>query len=661
MTDNTEGMSRSEILGAEIARLENSLGLKREAIKEHQPLLEELTKKYEAIREELLKVRHKKDETEVTIRNLKNDAKPLEDELAIKRRDFQRALMAERAANDLREAFASFERDTMDAKWRKNHLEDEGAFAHQLEAGMEMAFGKRFLLADRMGLGKSLSAIVACDMAKSKKIILFGPNKTLKNFENEINYWVPERTLVSIRGQNPTARMMYLNLLKKTDEWVITVNLEAWRRDPNLVNELCKLGADTVLVDEAHKINKTTTTFNEGVRSVVYAANTCIVCGGNELFSNGDHGAATIWTCVNKDCSGRYRQDDQSIYSVKQVFLLTGTPLLNRAQEMFPLLHLIDRVQFPSESMFLKEFCYKYGKGNRWAFEHGAVDRIMKLLPHNYMARTRKDAGITIPPQKIQTVEIEWDPAKYPLQTKVYEQLCQAAMIVLDANDPTQQMTVNEYITLLMRWRQVFTYPAGIQWIHPKTGELLFKCDIKESFKIDAAVELIKDFKEEQERSVLFSKFKPGLYEIKNRLEKEGVSAVVLDGSTPDYIVDQIMIDFDNKYVDASDPGNYRWDVVLCNYDVGGESLNFTGATQTIVLDREWNPGKQNQAYGRTDRMGQTKETTVHVLEVINCPFFNIDDYMRHLNEEKARIVDGYEFDSTKAIAELKKRLMGGN
>jgi hypothetical protein len=64
------------------------------------------------------------------------------------------------------------------------------------------------------------------------------------------------------------------------------------------------------------------------------------------------------------------------------------------------------------------------------------------------------------------------------------------------------------------------------------------------------------------------------------------------DGDTPESIREQVKADFNRSVVGD---GPYKWQVVLANYKTGGVGLNFTAATQMIILDEEWNPGKEEQ------------------------------------------------------------------
>jgi SNF2 family DNA or RNA helicase len=181
----------------------------------------------------------------------------------------------------------------------------------------------------------------------------------------------------------------------------------------------------------------------------------------------------------------------------------------------------------------------------------------------------------------------------------------------------------------------------------------LFKTDVTESVKLDyiidregngLAAQLIND---EQERVVLFSQFKQPLIELERRLLAAGISAVRYDGDTPDSLRQQIQIDFDRKYEEEGQP--YRSDIVLGHYKTGGTGINLNAATQMIILDEEWNPGKEDQAYGRIDRMGQNEETTVHVLRNKGT----IDEWLANLIASKREMIEGFE-----THADLQQELM---
>ncbi|MGH9057911.1 MAG: DEAD/DEAH box helicase [Acidimicrobiales bacterium] len=522
----------------------------------------------------------------------------------------------------------SQEFDTLTANmpWR------EWAFDHQITGAKEIALGNgRVILGDKRGLGKTLTSLIACDMLKSKKVIILAPKETIKNFEDEIREWAKHRTLVTLITKGKDRRDFVLDMLKMADEWILTVNIEAWRKDKYFINELINTQPDTIVIDEAHYIKDTDGLAFKGIEKLVHAINMCPLCGENSLV----HTSTGTLTCATFSCSGAFDVFDKDVRSVKNVIPMTGTVFINSPQDMFALLNLIDDRSFPDKNEFLYRYCIRIK--NRWVFRSGGEAALMKKIGSQYISRTREMAGVKIPPQKIQHYELEWDRTKYAAQWRAYQELKHDYTIFSNTDD--KQMQIDAVIVFIMRARQMLSWPEGIVLRDPTTNAEVFRCDVRQSQKLDKAVSLIAEFVAEGERTVLFSQFTPPLEELERRLRKvtkpDGsfVRPVILNGNTPSAKRDLIRHDFDRRN------GTNEWDVVLCHYRVGGQSLNFTAATQMIILDREWSPGKMDQAFGRIDRLGQTEETTVHVLDMVNT----IDSFMAQLNDDKARMIEGFE------------------
>jgi SNF2 family DNA or RNA helicase len=358
------------------------------------------------------------------------------------------------------------------------------------------------------------------------------------------------------------------------------------------------------------------------------------------------------------------------------VIPMTGTPLLNRPQELFWILTLVNPAEFRPDSGgerdFLWRYCEEYypngedgtpdlSKTPRWKFKAGGLDLLMKKISKNILRRTKDQAGIVLPDKNVIYHELDLDEEGYPAQAKARKHMRDYATIVVDAAKG-KQLQATAMIALLTRLRQIETWPAGIKIYKtkvdpvtgkvstlkdPKTGEkvLDFQLDVHESQKIDYIIRqegdnwegLIPDVIEE-ERIVVFSQFKPPLRDaLAKRIEEMGYSVAIYDGDTPQAIRDEIRLDFDV----AKHPEGYKpkYRVLLGNYKAAGVGLNLTGATQLITLDEEWNPGKRDQAWDRIHRIGQTKNVTIHVVRVKNT----IDDWLGEIIDEKEAIVGGFE------------------
>jgi SNF2 family DNA or RNA helicase len=176
--------------------------------------------------------------------------------------------------------------------------------------------------------------------------------------------------------------------------------------------------------------------------------------------------------------------------------------------------------------------------------------------------------------------------------------------------------------------------------------------EIQESIKVDKVMELIEEHHVNGgARMAVFSQFKTGLAELERRLSGANIRVVRFDGDTPDRLKERIKTNFDKSVGEAAE-----WDIVLCNYKTGGVGLNLTAATHTIILDEEWNPGKRDQAYARTHRMGQDEKTFVHVIRLNKT----VDSWLSGLIEEKEEMIAGFNESAESIQDEMLKALKDG-
>lgn len=505
---------------------------------------------------------------------------------------------------------------TAGAPWR------EWAFDHQIDGAKQLAISERGILADKRGLGKTLTSIIWLDMLKVKKSVIFVPKEAATAFRKQMPKWAPHRPLFDLVSQRAGVRNVFLDSLKNIPEWNILINLEAWRRDSSIIDKLIELQPEAAIIDEAHSIKDPRTSMFKGVKDVIYPDDR------EEAWHTAD-----------------------VIPSIKYVLPMSGTSYLNYPDELWSLLHLVDRRAWPSKRNFVYDYLYQDGNG-RYRFNpyNNAEEKLLTELGLRFVQRDRKDAGVVIPPQEIVIHELEWDTTKYAAQYQAYRDLEIKSAVLLQNMDESAVMGV-EGLALFTRLRQMITWPAGIELRHPDTKELLLRCNVEQSIKLDFATDLVKQIKEESDSCVLFCQFREPLRELKRRLDREGIRAVILDGSTSPHMRERIKTDFDAM---QTDDNHAEWDVVLANYKVGGQSLDFTRARQMICVDQEWNPGRNDQAYGRIDRIGQTRDTIVHVIRVVET----IDDVMQEIIDRKAKGITAFE-EGVRAGTQYLKKLSG--
>ncbi len=428
-----------------------------------------------------------------------------------------------------------------------------------------------------------------------------------------------------------------------------TLTAIAWRKDTALLDALIGVKFDTMICDEAHVIKEMSTNAFRGVKTIAHGVNQCPICGSDDL--NTQYYVQYKGYTTKCNMCDHVQTEFGEFCSVKNFVPMTGTPILNKPQDIFPLLHLVNPTVFSDQRNFLNMYCEQDWNTGKWRFFPGGEERLATKISGMYIARDRYKAGVEIPKQTVQVYELDFDREMYPKQYEAYQILAKKSALIVDdmlaSKDDDGEgkavMNIAAMIALITRQRQMMTWPKGIKFFHPKTKQLLFECEVEESIKLDRIIDrsgegLIPEFvNAEQERVVVFSQFKQPLIELERRISAAGISVVRYDGDTSREMANEIQVDFDRKYQSADKP--YRWDVVLANYKKGGVGLNLNAATQMIILDEEWNPGKEDQAYGRIDRLGQSEETGVHVLRVKDT----VDMWLAKLIEVKREMIAGFE------------------
>lgn len=570
---------------------------------------------------------------------INNELRNMEKEIAAAKR----LELVKQEQEDLRRQYEEKSKEldslTASALWR------EFAYDHQIEGGKKLAIAKRGILADKRGLGKTLSGLIFCDMVKAKKILVIAPNDVVSQFQEEIQHWT-KRTIMPLSGIPKAQRDFVYPMMVNMEEFVATINYEAWRRDKTIIDDMVKIGFDTIICDEAHRAKAHNKITARGIFQVAYRPNYCPSCDKIDNFCGSWVNPSTgklddkwagesYWSPKCEKCGNVLKS------TVSNVLSMTGTPFLNKPQELFSLLFLIDMVRFPDEASFLRDYCYRVGP-NKWRFHTGGLQRLTKFMSEFFLQRTREDAGITVPPPSVTVHEIEKDAVKYHRQYKAERDITEAGCMLLENGERQDILFILE---LILRERQCMTWPAGIRITDPETKELICHFDVHESQKLDEATELLKELLEEGERVIVFSQFVDPLREMHRRISAEDYSGIVATGDTPKHVREQVRNDFDLKTA----PENPRWQACFATYKAFGTGVNLNAARHMILLDDEWNPGMEDQAIGRIDRLNSTDQANVHIFRVKD----SIDDFMVGLLEYKKSLTE--DFENAPAFESFKK------
>ena len=518
--------------------------------------------------------------------------------------------------------------------------EDVGAILpFQWRGTLFGAGAKRWILGDGMGLGKTRQSIGWLDLVKAKKVLIVCQADICDQFAGELMTLAPHRNVFNLYKKTPKTRHAQMDKILATEEACVVVNYEIWRKDKDLLAKFMDWQTDTIIVDEAHNLKNTATSNFRYIEMLMKIDNVCPKCKQHIKGLYGDDKKLKpCWSCGWKKgeltpVRYAYKLDEWlSSKSVKNVCFTTGTPILNSPMDIYALLHLCDPMLFARKSQFLQTFCTQNYASGKFEFRAGQLDNLRPLISGRFIARTREDAGIVLPVQRKHVVRVDLDPEVYKDQYKIVRQLSERAQIMLDSGE---SMTIMHLISLITRKRQANVWPAGIE-LKNAEGEVIFSVgqEVKESVKLDVALEQILAIHAEGRRQVVFSQFSTALVGFSEILKANGLRVALLTGATPRKERQEIK---DNFYEAKKEEP--KWDIILCNYKTGGTGLNLTSATATHIVDEEWNPGKRDQAYARTDRIGQTLENDVYIYRIPA----SIDTWMSNTIHRKEQMVSAFQ------------------
>ena len=125
--------------------------------------------------------------------------------------------------------------------------------------------------------------------------------------------------------------------------------------------------------------------------------------------------------------------------------------------------------------------------------------------------------------------------------------------------------------------------------------------------KLGAFIDVLRGIwsKEPDAKVLVFTESRATLEWLQARLRTQNVEALGYHGDLP-------LVERDRQVARFRDPEGPK--VLLCT-EVGGEGRNFQFAHHLVNYDLPWSPATMEQRIGRLDRIGQTKPVDIHVFD----------------------------------------------
>lgn len=274
---------------------------------------------------------------------------------------------------------------------------------------------------------------------------------------------------------------------------------------------------------------------------------------------------------------------------------LSGTPMVNRPDELWSTLNWLYPKTFSSYWRYWESYCrYEISpQGYRVFLGPKNIPKLREEIKPFFLRRTKEEVLPDLPEKYYSRVVVDLHPA----QRKAYDQMRQRSLAWVGehSDEPLPAPTV---LAQLTRLRQFTTAYAELD----EQGMVRMS---EPSSKLDALMELLDDT---DEPVVVFSQFKQVVRLVEARLQKAGISHVAMTGDTPSEDRGDLISGFQD--------GKYR--VFLATIQTGGVGVTLHRASTVVFCDRSWSPADNLQAEDRLHRIGQKSAVQVVVLEAEN-------------------------------------------
>ena len=443
-------------------------------------------------------------------------------------------------------------------------------------AGIQYAVQREgTLIADEMGLGKTIEAIGVANATGARSVLVLCPASLALNWQRELRDWlIVGGPLVSVASTRdfPGSHVVvcaYSRVVKHQH----AIRRRTW---------------DLVILDESH--------YCKNPR----AQRTVAILGK----------------------SGRKATDRVEPIKAGRRLALTGTPILNRPVELFPVLRWLDESTWGNWMGYVRRFCSGYKGEHGWNTEGASnLDVLQDRLRASVMVRRKKaDVLKELPPKTRQVVLVEAKAdarAAIKSENQAWDRHQSRAEELRLEVELAKASTPDEYRAAVARMREAVR--LSIQEISKERHRVAVA-------KAPMVADWVRDALDGGRAKVcVFAHHKDVVTYLVDALGKYGPLA--LTGDTP--VGDRQGI------VDAFQTDK-RHRVFVGSITAAGVGLTLTAADHAVFAELDWTPANISQAEDRIHRIGQQDAVLIQHIVFDG----SLDAKMADLVVKKQKIAD---------------------
>ncbi|MEA3642467.1 MAG: DEAD/DEAH box helicase [Lamprobacter sp.] len=458
-------------------------------------------------------------------------------------------------------------------------------YPYQTDGVAFLAGRGRALLADDMGLGKTLQAIAAAYWLHRndgvERVLVVCPASLKLQWAREIQRFTGADVQV-VQGPVAARGVQY-----RKGRGFYVVNYELVMRDLSVIN--AELRPDLLILDEAQRIKNWRTKIASAVKQI----------------------------------GSRY------------AFVLTGTPLENRLEDLYSLLQVIDPRVLGPLWRYMVDFHITDDRGKVLGYRN--LSELRRRLASVMLRRDRSLVRDQLPERILTRVDVPMS----ELQQEIHDDAINAAAILAQImkRRPLTPSEQNRMMAALQRARMACNAAALVD------PELAQQRPGKSAPKLDELETLLDEVcRLAGLKVVVFSQWALMTELVEQRVRAMKLGSVRLHGGVPTANRGALMDRFRDD--DAIQ--------VFISTDAGGVGLNLQNAAVLINLDIPWNPAVLEQRIARVHRLGQRQKVQAILLVAPE----SYEERVLGLVQGKRELFDNVVHeDATEDVVSVSKRL----
>ncbi len=450
------------------------------------------------------------------------------------------------------------------------HVTLSPLYPYQREGMLHLAFKERALLADEMGLGKTIQAIAACallhHLGKARRVLVVSPASLKTEWEEQIRKFT---TLTQRLVFGGPAQRVALYQDPKPPFFTIC-NYEQILRDSLNINTY--LRPDIIVLDEAQRIKN--------------------------------------WASKTAQAVKRLKS--------RFAFVLTGTPLENRIDELRSIIDFLDPGLLGALFRFNRQYYDLDERGRPRGYKN--LDQLRAKVASVLLRRRKIQVETELPERTDRNLFV-------PLTKTMREEYAEneknmGALAAKAKHRPLTPKELDMLMILLGMMRMICDSPSIIK-NNPNR-------DCPKLKELEAVLE--DCLSDPDVKVIIFSEWIGMLKRVRELAEKQGYGYAWHTGSVPQKKRRAEILAF------RQDP-DCR---IFFSTDSGGLGLNLQNASVVINCDLPWNPAKLEQRIARAWRKHQTRPVTVINLVAEQTIEHGMLSTLAQKKELAEGVLDGY-------------------